>query len=174
MLRGAEIDPATRAPAQRPRVLAEILNIGLTYGTGRREIAVDPQRNLLYIAGAFDAISGSIEHGDAMGFGSTAITVLDGLKIVDAQGQVSPNLDAAVLGILRIKVLRDANGEAIVPIENIGYSSRGLPPSRLASTDIPCRRYSMQSCGSDQPVPGGTVGTARPVSALTGEASQGD
>ena len=126
VLRGAELDPVTRALVQRPQVLAEIPQIELAFGGGRRQIAVDPHRHLLYVTGAFDAISGSIEQGNAKGFGSTAITVLDALKIVDAQGQVTPNPAAAILGILRLKVLRDANGEPIVPIETVDYSSPEL------------------------------------------------
>jgi hypothetical protein len=126
VLRGAEIDPVTRNLVQRPHILAEIPLPELSAGVGRRQIAVDPHRHLLYITGVFDAISGSVEHGNGVGFGTTAITVLDGLKIVDAQGQVTPDPAAAVLGVLRLKVLRDANGEPLVPIETVDYSSPEL------------------------------------------------
>ena len=101
VLRGAEFDPATRALLRVPEVIAEISPIGLTFGGGRRAMALDPQRNLIYVAGAFGSI------GAGAGFGSTDVTVLDGLQIVDAQGQVTPNPAAAILGIIPIKVLDD-------------------------------------------------------------------
>jgi len=119
VLRGAEIDLDTRALLHAPEKVTEIPEIGVQYGGGRREIVLDPDRTLIYVAGAF----GSVGHGE--GFGSTDITVLDGLKIVDAQGQVSPSPAEAVLGVIPIKVLPGPDGEPLIPIVG-DFSSREM------------------------------------------------
>jgi hypothetical protein len=116
VLRGAVLDPATRALVRPPHIVAEIPHTDLQFGGGRREIAVDTQRQLLYVVG-----------GLATGLDSTTIAVFDGLKIVDAQGQVTPDPAAALLGSLRLKVLPGTNNEPIVPINDAGlYLTREL------------------------------------------------
>jgi len=89
VLRGSELDNATRTVLRAPEVVAEVPGIGLNYDGGPRNIALDLDRNLIYVAGELE-------------FGLPDITVLDGFKIVDAQGQVTSNPAAAILGFIPI------------------------------------------------------------------------
>jgi DNA-binding beta-propeller fold protein YncE len=96
VVRGPELDEVTRTVLRAPEVVTEVPGIGLHYWKDRggyRGIALDPQRNLIYVPGV-DSI------GVSGGFVSRGITVLDGFKIVDAQGQVVPNPTAAILGTI--------------------------------------------------------------------------
>jgi hypothetical protein len=51
VLRGPEFDEATRTVLRVPEVVAEVPSIGLNYGGGRRDVALDLDRNLIYVAG---------------------------------------------------------------------------------------------------------------------------
>ena len=116
VLRGPEFDVRTRTLQRAPHIVATIPGIGLQYGGGRRNMALDPARQLLYVTGAFDCLSGSICAKNGSGFGSTALTVLDALQIVDAAGQVTPNPAQAVLGVIPIKVFPGPDGQPLIPI----------------------------------------------------------
>jgi len=107
VVRGPELDD-TRTVLRAPEVVAEIPGIGLNYdgGGSHHNIILDLERNLIYVAGAY----GSVGAGE--GFSGVDITVLDGLKIVDAQGQVTPNSAEAILGTIPIKML----GNLDIPI----------------------------------------------------------
>jgi hypothetical protein len=108
VVRGPELDDTTRTVLRKPEVVAEVPGIGLNYdgGGSHHNIILDLERNLIYVAGAY----GSVGAGE--GFGGVDITVLDGLKIVDAQGQVTPNSAEAILGTIPIKML----GNLDIPI----------------------------------------------------------
>jgi DNA-binding beta-propeller fold protein YncE len=108
VLQGPDFDVATRTLRRPPQVVAEIPNIGLNYGGGRREIALDLDRNLIYVGGLFG--------------GSPQVTVLDGSKIVDAQGQVTPNPAEALLGIIPIRALPSGETSDIPIDPNLLYN----------------------------------------------------
>jgi DNA-binding beta-propeller fold protein YncE len=115
VLRGPDLDEATRTVLRVPEVVAEVPGIGLNYGGGRRDVALDLDRNLIYVAGE-------------LGFGLTDITVLDGFKIVDAQGQVTSNPAAAILGFIPIQML----GNLDIPITTSGFSSSEMAFNAVA------------------------------------------
>jgi DNA-binding beta-propeller fold protein YncE len=118
VLRGPEVDVATRTLRSRPQVVAEIPNLGLPYGGGRREIALDPDRQLIYVTGQFACIGGSDCVDNGQGFDPTNITVLDALKIVDAQGQIVPNPERAVLRVIPTRGPLGATGAPVIPPGN--------------------------------------------------------
>jgi YVTN family beta-propeller protein len=108
VVRGPELDAATRTLVRAPAVVATLPGVGLTYGGGRRDIALDLQSNLIYVAGAPGCIVGSNCRENGQGFGSTDITVVDGSRM-------------AVLGVIPIKRLPGVN----IPI-TADYSSLEL------------------------------------------------
>lgn len=114
VLQGPELDAATRALQRSPQIVAQISGIG---SGAASQIALDKAQNLIYVAGAY----GSISSGE--GFGPTDISVLDGLRIVSADGQVSAAPEQAVLGKIPIKMARTASGEPLLPIVGDYYSS---------------------------------------------------
>jgi hypothetical protein len=94
VLQGPDFDVATRTLRRPPQVVAEIPVSGVQFRQDqapRREIALDLARNLIYVGGVVG--------------GQPRITVLDGLKIVDAQGRVTPNPAEALLGVIPIRAL---------------------------------------------------------------------
>ena len=108
VVRGPELDAATRTLLRAPAVVATIPGIGVPYGGGQHGIALDLESNLIYVAGASGCIIGSNCRENGQGFGSTDITVLDGFRM-------------AVLGVIPIKLLPGAN----IPV-TADYSSLEL------------------------------------------------
>jgi YVTN family beta-propeller protein len=97
VLRGAELDTTARTLLRAPQVVTTIPNIGLNFGGGHHDIALDMERNLIYVTGTFADVGKTL----------TGITVIDGFKIVDEQGQVTTNPAGAILGIIPITMLGD-------------------------------------------------------------------
>jgi YVTN family beta-propeller protein len=116
ILRGPEFDAATRTVRSGPQVVAEIPNLSLV--RGNRQIALDPDRDLIYVVGTFACIGGSgcVEHDQQ--FDHTQITVLDGRRIVDPQGQIVPNPERAVLGVIRLRGPLGPNGDPVISLVN--------------------------------------------------------
>jgi YVTN family beta-propeller protein len=104
VVRGPEFDAATRTVRREPHVVAEIPNLNLPLYD--RQIAIDPERQLVYVVGSFQ------------GFGSTDVTVLDGYRIVDRQGQVVPNPERAVLGGIPMRGPLGRDGAPVIPPGN--------------------------------------------------------
>ena len=104
VVRGPEFDAITRTLRSPPKVVAEIPHLNIaSLRNGIRQIALDMEHNLIYVVGSFQPSD------------PTDITVLDGYKIIDAQGQIVPNPERAVLGVIKLRGPLGSDGAPVIP-----------------------------------------------------------